>query len=86
MSHSIAKSIYLHFETIVGPSATLSKCEFHRSRQVLLFAKGAPHESISFDYFQIEKLRLKTIWAWRVDKKNWGHLFTFPVLLLSYGS
>ena len=38
----------------------------------------------NFEYFQIQKWMLQTVWAEKVDKK-WRDLSSFDVPILSYG-
>ena len=40
---------------------------------------------MNFDYFQIQKWMLQTVWKEKVDDKKWGHLSSFHVFFLSYG-
>ena len=40
---------------------------------------------MNFDYFQIQTRILQTVRAEKLDKK-WGHLSSFHVSFLSYGS
>ena len=41
---------------------------------------------VNFDYFQIQKLMLQTVRAEKVDEKKLGHLSSFYVCFLSFGS
>ena len=45
--------------------------------------QSGDHTKKNFDYFQIQKWRLQTVRAEKVDEK-WGHLSSFHVSFLDY--